>query len=293
MRSSLIKLLELVRFSHTIFALPFAMLSAAIAWKIESFHASDLLGILLCMVFARNFAMAFNRIVDREIDARNPRTAQRHLPAGTLSLRFVILFACVNIAAFIASTLIFRNDWPLYLSGPVLVFLASYSLTKRFTFLAHFWLGISLMLAPISAWIAIRGLTDLATPLALGSGVLFWVMGFDILYACQDATFDRTEGLHSIPARFGIRRSLRIAAISHFVSFLLFGVLIAVTPALQGAVFVAAWALVGVLLMYEHWLVSADDLARVNRAFFHVNAVISLGLFAAGIAQLYLVSIGS
>src|SRR5262245_53476215 len=185
------KLLELIRFSHTIFALPFALLSAALAWKDEPFRWLDLAGIILCMIAARSFAMAFNRLADRHIDARNPRTATRHLPAGTLSVVTVTVFAGACAAAFVAATLLFLvgdhdppNPWPLYLSGPVLLFLAGYSLTKRFTSLAHFWLGAALMLAPVAAWIAVRGLVELAAPVLLGGAVLFWVAGFDILYAC-------------------------------------------------------------------------------------------------------------
>ncbi len=155
------RLLEMIRFSHTLFALPFALLSAALAWCDEPFRWLDLAGILLCMMFARAAAMAFNRIVDRKIDARNPRTATRHLPAGTLSLTTVVLFTVVCSGCFVAATSLFLlreppNPWPLYLSAPVLVFICAYSLTKRFTALAHFWLGASLMLAPLAAWIAVR-----------------------------------------------------------------------------------------------------------------------------------------
>lgn len=283
------KLLELVRFSHTLFALPFALLSAVIAWKAEPFRWLDLVGILACMVFARNFAMAFNRIADRDVDAKNPRTANRHLPAGTLTFGLVAGFAVVNAVAFVGTTFLFANMWPFILAGPVLIFLAGYSLTKRVTSLAHVWLGAALLLAPVSAWIAIRGLVEMETPLLLGAAVLFWVTGFDILYACQDAEFDAKEGLHSIPARFGVRRSLWIAAGCHAVTFLMLVGLMLATPILQGAVFVGTGAAVGVLLVYEHSLVSADNLAKVNKAFFHVNAIISLGLLAAGVVQLYLV----
>src|SRR5438309_831582 len=187
------KLLEMIRFSHTLFALPFALLSAALAWQDHPFRWSDLVGILLCMVFARSAAMAFNRLADQHYDAVNPRTAKRHLPAGLLSPTTVWLFTLICGAGFVASTLLFvisdpPNPWPLFLSGPVLLFVCAYSYTKRFTALAHFWLGASLFLAPVAAWIAIRGvqLEEMATPLLLGGAVLFWVAGFDILYACQD-----------------------------------------------------------------------------------------------------------
>lgn len=284
------KLLELIRFSHTVFALPFALLSAALAWKDEPFRWPDLFGILLCMVAARSFAMAVNRLLDRHIDARNPRTAVRHLPAGTLSVATVAVFTLGCAVAFVAATLLFLfreppNPWPLYLSGPVLVFLAGYSLAKRFTSLAHFWLGAALMLAPVAAWIAVRGLVDLTVPLLLGGAVLFWVAGFDILYACQDTDFDRAEGLHSVPARFGVRRSLRVAAACHAVMVGLLAGLAVVSPHL-GAVYLAGLAGVSLLLVYEHALVRPDDLSRVNRAFFQVNGVISVGLLVLVLVQL-------
>lgn len=285
------RLLELIRFSHTLFALPFALLSAALAWRREEeFRTVDLAGILLCMVFARSAAMAFNRLADRRIDALNPRTAGRHLPAGILSVPVVAAFTVVCAMGFVASTLLFLwrdtpNYWPLYLSGPVLVFIGLYSLTKRFTALAHFWLGASLMLAPVSAWIAIRGLHDMEAPLLIGGVVLFWVAGFDILYACQDAEFDRQAKLHSLPARLGVRASLRLALVCHMMMLGLLGLLYAVTPEF-GLVFLLGVIAVGVLLAYEHWLVRPDDLTRVNRAFFQVNAVVSLGLFVLVLVQL-------
>lgn len=283
-------LLELVRFSHTVFALPFALLSAALAWQDEPFRREDLAGILLCMVFARTAAMAFNRLADRHLDAANPRTAGRHLPAGTLRVATVAAFTVVCCAGFVASTLLFlwrepSNPWPLYLCGPVLLFVLGYSLTKRFTALAHFWLGAALMLAPVAAWIAVKGLTDMTVPLLLGSAVLFWVAGFDILYACQDAAFDVTHGLHSVPARFGVRASLRVAAACHAGMFGLLVGLYFASPHL-GGVFLAGLAAVGLLLVYEHSLVRPDDLSRVNRAFFHVNGVISVGLFVLVLVQL-------
>ena len=284
------KLLELIRFSHTIFALPFALLSAALAWADEPFRWQDLLGILLCMVFARSAAMAFNRLVDRRIDAQNPRTAGRHLPAGTLSVAAVFTFTVVTSAAFLASTLLFyfrepSNPWPLYLAVPVLLFVLGYSLAKRFTSLAHFWLGAALMLAPVAAWIAVKGMTDLLPPMLLGLAVLFWVSGFDILYACQDYQFDRTAGLHSVPARFGIPTSLRIAAGCHAVMFTML-IALGFASGRLGAIYFVGLAAVGVLLVVEHRMVNANDLTRVNRAFFHVNGVISLGLLVLVLVQL-------
>ena len=283
------RLLELIRFSHTIFALPFALMSAALAWQDAPFHAIDLVGILLSMVMARSAAMAFNRLVDRDIDARNPRTASRHLPAGLITPTTVILFTLVCCLGFLGATLLFQlreppNPWPFRLAVPVLVILLGYSLAKRFTSLAHVWLGLALMLAPIAAWIAIRGLEDLAAPVILGVAVLFWVSGFDILYACQDADFDRQAGLHSIPARFGIRNSLRIAAGLHALMLVALAALPLVSDHF-GLIYVAGLIAVTGLLIYEHWIVSPDDLSRVNRAFFQVNGVISMGLLILTLIQ--------
>jgi 4-hydroxybenzoate polyprenyltransferase len=284
------QLLELIRFSHTVFALPFALLAAALAWADEPFRWADLVGILLCMVFARSAAMAFNRLADRHIDARNPRTAGRHLPAGLLGVGTVWAFTLLCAAGFVAATLLFQfreppNPWPLYLSGPVLLFVCGYSLAKRFTSLAHAWLGAALMLAPVAAWVAVKGPVDMAAPLLLGAAVMGWVTGFDILYACLDADFDRREGLHSIPARLGVARSLKVAAGCHAAMFALLVALGFVSQRL-GGIYFAGLAAVGALLVYEHALVRPDDLSRVNRAFFHVNGVISVGLLLLVLVQL-------
>jgi 4-hydroxybenzoate polyprenyltransferase len=293
-------LLELVRFSHTIFALPFALSSAALAWKDKWLDQPiswpefclDLLGVLLCMVFARSAAMAFNRLADRNFDAANPRTAMRHLPRGLISPATVWNFTAVCALGFIASTLMFvvssDNWWPFCLSVPTLLFICAYSYTKRFTILAHFWLGASLLLAPLAAWVAIRGLEHLATPLLLGLGVMFWVAGFDILYACQDVEFDRKARLASVPARFGVRFSLRVALACHVVMVASLLALFWVPDSHLGVIYLIGVAAVGVLLAYEHSLVRPDDLSRVNQAFFQVNGVISVGLFVVVLVQLAL-----
>jgi 4-hydroxybenzoate polyprenyltransferase len=283
-------LLELIRFSHTVFALPFSLSSAAIAWQERPFDPLDLLGILLCMLFARSAAMAFNRLADRRLDSTNPRTAGRHLPAGLLSPAAVTVFTLICSAGFVGSTLLFihtsDNWWPLWLSGPVLVFICAYSFTKRFTSLAHFWLGASLFLAPVSAWIALRGPVEMATPIVLGLAVMFWVAGFDILYACQDIEHDRQSKLKSVPATLGIAHSLRVAMICHALMVcLLIGLFWAAKPHL-GMIYLTGVGLVGLLIGYEHSLVRPDDLSRVNKAFFQVNAVVSIGLFLVVIAQL-------
>lgn len=283
-------MLELIRFSHTVFALPFALLAAVMAWRggpgggVE-FRWQDLLGIALCMIFARSTAMAFNRLADRRLDAANPRTAGRHLPAGLVSAASVASFAFICAAGFVASTLLFLpNRWPLALSLPVLAFVCGYSLTKRFTMLAHFWLGASLMLAPVATWIALRG--ELAwPPVVLGGAVMLWVAGFDIIYACQDVEIDSRLGLHSVPARLGVAGALRLAAICHLGMVGLLFALPAVYPQL-GWLYTTGIVAVAALLAYEHWLVRPDDLTRVNVAFFNINAVVSIGLFVVATADL-------
>jgi 4-hydroxybenzoate polyprenyltransferase len=279
------QLLELIRFSHTVFALPFALLAAVLAWQTTPFRWRDLAGILLCMVFARSAAMAFNRLADRELDARNPRTASRHLPAGLLTAAAVRAFTGLCCAGFIASTLLFwPNPWPLFLSVPVLAFLLLYSYAKRWTVWCHYWLSAALMLSPIAAWIAIRGTVEWP-PVLLGAAVFFWVGGFDIIYACQDVEFDREHRLHSMPARWGVAASLRLALLSHVGTVLCLFALW--QTAELGLVFVVGTTAVAVLLAYEHWLVRPDDLSRVNVAFFQVNAVISIGLFVVGLLDVW------
>jgi 4-hydroxybenzoate polyprenyltransferase len=285
--------LEMIRFSHTLFALPFALMAALMAWTAnlqgepkQPFRWQELTGILLCMVTARSAAMAFNRIVDRRLDAANPRTATRHIPAGVLSVSYVAIFAQVCSVGFVASTLFFLpNRLPWYLALPVLAFLLGYSFAKRFTALAHFWLGAALMLAPICAWIALRGEAVIANSLdilpavVLGGAVLLWVAGFDIIYATQDAEFDQRHGLYSLPARIGVRAALRLAAVCHLGAVALLLTLPLVYSYL-GRIYWTGVAGVAVLLAYEHAVIRPSDLRRVNVAFFNVNAVIGLGLLA-------------
>ncbi|MCX7386151.1 MAG: putative 4-hydroxybenzoate polyprenyltransferase [Planctomycetales bacterium] len=274
--------LELIRFSHTVFALPFAMLSAVIAWSMpgSEFRWRDVLGILVCMVTARSAAMAFNRLVDREIDAENPRTAKRHLPAGLLSVGSVVVFTILMSLAFVAATtLFFPKQLPLLLAVPVLCFLLGYSLAKRWTSLCHYWLSAALMLSPNAAWIAVRNEFALV-PALLGGVIFFWVGGFDIIYACQDAEFDKKRRLKSIPARFGVRSALRIALGSHLITILM--LLVLWKMAGLGLVFLIGVIAIAGLLMYEHWIVRPDDLNRINVAFFNVNAIISFGILILG-----------
>ena len=274
--------LELVRFSHTVFALPFAMLSAVIAWSEpgSEFRWRDLIGILVCMVTARSAAMAFNRLVDRDIDADNPRTAKRHLPAGVLSVSAVVAFTILMSLAFVAATAIFLpKQLPMILAVPVLLFLLGYSLAKRWTSLCHYWLSAALMMSPIAAWIAVRDEFALI-PTLLGGVIFFWVGGFDIIYACQDAEFDRKQRLNSIPARFGVRSALRIALLSHLITIAM--LLLLWKMAGLGLIFLIGVLAIAVLLVYEHWLVRPDDLNRINLAFFNVNAIISFGILILG-----------
>jgi 4-hydroxybenzoate polyprenyltransferase len=287
--------LELVRFSHTIFALPFAVMAALIAIKVdggESYPtaaalARPILGILTCMVTARTAAMAFNRLVDRAIDAENPRTAGRHLPRGAVNVADVLLLVVVSSVAFLAATLLFLPNWlPVALALPVLAWLLGYSFAKRFTSLAHLWLGAALGLAPVATWIALRGQTlihnptDILPAVILGLAVTAWVAGFDIIYACQDADFDAAHGLQSVPARVGVARALVRSKWLHLVSLLLLACLPETVPAL-GWIYWGALAVIAALLAWEHALVRPDDLSRVNQAFFTANAAIGLVLLAA------------
>ena len=231
--------------------------------------------------------MAFNRLADRRLDALNPRTRARHLPTGQLTVAGVAAFTAAASAAFVGATLLFLpNRWPLYASVPVLLFLFVYSFSKRFTVLSHFWLGAALMLAPLAAWVAVRA--ELAwAPVVLGGAVMLWVAGFDVIYGCQDAEFDRAARLFSVPARLGVAGALRVAAACHVGMVALLAALPAVFP-LFGWIYCTGVVAIAALLVYEHRLVRPDDLTRVNRAFFHVNAVVGLGLLAAGVADVLL-----
>jgi len=305
MAASLRTYLELVRFSHTIFALPFVIMAVLIAIASGNNPASaagtapltwlkSLLGILICMVTARTAAMAFNRLVDRTIDAANPRTASRHLPRGDVGVAEVMGLIAVSCGGFVAGTLLFLPNWlPLTLSVPVLAWLLGYSYAKRFTALAHLWLGAALGFAPVAAWIALRGETLLRDPAdilpaaLLGAAVTAWVAGFDIIYACQDAAFDAARGLRSIPARLGVRRALGLSRWLHALTLVLLACLPWVVPEL-GAIYWAALVAIAALLVWEHALVRPDDLSRVNDAFFTANAVIGLVLLTAITADLWL-----
>ncbi len=278
MQGALPAYLSLVRFSHSVFALPFALMGAWIAAAGPP-RAGVLGWILVATVAARTAAMGFNRLVDRDFDAANPRTAKRELPAGRLAVGEVRLLVLGSSAVFCAAAFALG---PLcgWLSFPVLAVLLGYSFAKRFTAAAHLVLGLALGLAPLGAWLAVRGSLagDLVPPLVLAFAVLTWVAGFDILYALQDEEFDRRAGLRSIPARLGVARALTVSAWLHVGTFAALLVLARRLDA--GPVFFAALLASGALLFYEHRIVRPGDLARLNTAFFTLNGWMGVGLFA-------------
>ena len=266
--------LEMIKFEHSVFALPFALTGAMLAARgLPS--ARQLFWIVAAMVGARSAAVSFNRIADLRLDAANPRTATRALPAGLLSVRFAVLFTVASagmlvLAAYQLNPLCFR------LSPLALALLFLYSYTKRFTWLTHLVLGLCLGLAPAAAWIAVRGSLDWPI-LLLSAAVALWVSGFDIIYACQDLEFDRQADLFSLPRRLGIRRALQVAGLLHF---LMLGLLAALAAVLNlGWVSLLGLAVVAALLAYEHHLVKPHDLSRINAAFFTVNGYISVLFF--------------
>ena len=262
----------MIKIEHTLFALPFAFLGAVLAANgLPS--ARQILWIIVAMVGARSAAMAFNRIADRSFDAKNPRTASRAIPAGLLSVGFVWAFTIASAALFLLAAAML-NRMTLLLSPVALACVLLYSLTKRWTKFSHLVLGACLSIAPTGAWIAVRGEIGSPVPLLLSLVVLLWTAGFDVLYACQDYDFDRREGLKSIPARFGISRSLWIARALHAAAFLALVWLFVVTQ--LGPVAFAGVIATGALLVYQHRLVRADDLGRLNAAFFTTNAFVSV-----------------
>ena len=264
--------LAMIKFEHTLFALPFAFLGAILAangfptWQ-------QILWITVAMFGARSAAMTFNRIIDRDIDGKNPRTAGRELPSGKLSLPFAWAFLYVSIGIFLLAS--YSLNWLTFALSPVaLVFVLGYSYAKRFTAFAHIILGLALAISPSAAWIAVRGTLDDGIPVLLSLMVLMWTAGFDVLYACQDFEFDRKAGLHSIPARFGIARSLWIARLFHFQAFIALLLLYLVTD--LGYLALGGVVAVGLLLIYQHTLIKANDLSKMNAAFFTTNAFVSV-----------------
>jgi len=269
--------LSLVKFSHSIFALPFALQGA---WLAQGGVPGlrELLWIVVCAVAARTAAMAFNRLVDRHIDADNPRTAQRELPAGVLPAPAVTAMVLLSSAVFIAAAFQL-NGLAGRLSVPVLAVLLGYSYVKRISFLAHAVLGLALAIAPLGAWIAVRGEIGegVAAVLWLAAAVWTWVAGFDLIYACQDAQFDASRGLHSVPAKFGVRAALRISSALHVVTVLCLSC--TAWSADLGVVYWIAVVFAAALLAWEHGLVKPDDLSRVDVAFFTLNGWVGVALF--------------
>lgn len=271
-------MLEMIKFEHTLFALPFAflgMLLAAEGWP----SRWTVLWIVVAMVGARSAAMGWNRLVDRRIDAANPRTAGRALPAGQVTPRAVAAFVGASAALLVLAAWQL-NRLAFYLSPLALFILLLYSYTKRFTWASHLILGLALSGAPLGAWIAVRGDVR-ATPLAIAAAVLLWVAGFDVLYALQDQEFDRGHGLFSIPARFGVVGSLWISGALHAVMLILLALLPRIYPPGLGAWYWAGWAGCAALVSYQHWVVRPGDLSRLNAAFFTANGALSVWLFAA------------
>ena len=279
-------ILEMIKFEHTVFALPFAIMSAFIAADTEDKLPSLMkLGwILVAMVGARSCAMAFNRLADAEIDSQNPRTATRAIPAGFITKGAVWFFTLVSAGLLVCAA--WRlNPLAFALSPVALAVIMGYSYTKRFTALSHLWLGLALSISPVGAWIAIKGQFDW-TPIILCCVVLLWTAGFDIIYACQDVNFDKKHGLHSIPARLGIRWALWVSSALHVIAvLLLFGI-----PLLTelGLFYYIGVGIVVLIFIYEHAIVKPNDLSRVNLAFFTLNGMISLVLMALSIADILL-----
>ena len=267
--------LEMIKIEHTLFALPFAFLGAVLAARgLPS--ARQIIWITLAMVGARSTAMAFNRIADKDYDARNPRTKMRAIPAGILSVGFVMAFTLISAGLFLFAAAML-NRLTLILSPIALASVVLYSYTKRWTMLSHLVLGWCLAIAPTGAWIAVRGAIDSPVPLLLSLVVMLWTAGFDVLYACQDYDFDRHERLSSIPARFGIARSLWISRALHAGAFAALVALYFLTN--LGVLAVVGVIATGALLIYQHTLVQANDLSSLNAAFFTTNAFVSVILF--------------
>lgn len=281
---------EMIKFSHSLFALPFAILATFLAARpgLPDWRAFAL--IVLCMVAARSAAMTFNRIVDARIDAANPRTASRHLPTGRISPAAAWTFFASACALFVLGCagflLLAANPWPLRLCLPVLALLCFYSYTKRFTPCSHLVLGAAIALSPVAAWIAISPHTLSAPAWLLMAAVTFWIAGFDIIYACQDVDFDRRAGLYSLPARVGVAASLWTARAFHCLTVL--ALLALGRVAGLGPTYHAGVACVAVLLVVENALVQPNDLSRVNLAFFTVNGAVGLLLGALGVLDVCL-----
>jgi len=283
---------EMVKLSHSIFALPFAVIAAFLAGRrIEGRdwpYPGQFLLVIVCMVGARSVAMTFNRIADAHIDARNPRTQERPLPTGRLGVTAAWLMLAVSAAVFIFGCLgfvvFYGNSWPILLSGPVLLFLCGYSYSKRFTKWSHIYLGLAIGLSPVAAWLAIDPASLGWPAVILMLAVTCWIGGFDIIYACQDIDIDRRDGLHSLPSRLGPRPALWIARTLHAVSV---AMLLLLSPVAHlGVIYLFGVAAAAVLLIVENSLVRPGDYSKVNLAFFTMNGIVSLILAATAIMDI-------
>jgi 4-hydroxybenzoate polyprenyltransferase len=285
--------LEMIRFEHSVFALPFALTGALLALREIGFAVPGLgwtlLWIIVAMVSARSAAMAFNRLLDADIDGRNPRTRSRHIPAGLLSMGFAWGFVTISALVFILAARAL-NPLCLYLSPIALGVVFFYSYTKRFTASSHLVLGFALGIAPAAAWIAIQGSLD-PRILWLTAAVMFWTAGFDIIYSCQDYEFDRSAGLFSLPARLGIAGALWVSRLFHVAMIVCLIALVSVFA--LGAIALLGIAAVAGLLIYEHTLVKATDLSRVDAAFFAVNGYVSVLFFVFWAADIFLLHSGT
>jgi 4-hydroxybenzoate polyprenyltransferase len=280
LKSKIVDYGRLIRFSHTIFALPFALASIALASPRHPLTLRSLLWILVAMVAARSAAMGFNRLADRKFDALNPRTQSWELPQGKVKITEAVILTVIASAVFIYAAS--QLNFLCFLLSPIaLAIVFFYSLTKRFTWTSHLFLGLALSLAPIGAWLAVAGtprsLEELATPFFLALAVLFWLAGFDIIYSLQDRGFDKDHGLYSIPARFGVAPALRLSGFFHLLT-LVFLATVGIA-AQMGIVYWVGFAALSIVLFWEHRIVKPDDLSRINKAFFDLNAYVSIGYF--------------
>lgn len=273
---------RMIKFSHTIFALPFALSAMILAWQEHQFKFSDLILILVAMVAARSAAMGFNRIADAEIDKKNPRTAIREIPSGALKKSEAVIFVILSSVVFVLSAFMLGKTCFIF-SFPVLILLMLYSFTKRFTKYCHIFLGLGIGLAPLGAWVAITNSLSVSI-IFLALALMTYIAGFDILYSCQDIEFDKTQGLFSFPVKFGARKAMLIAKILHTCA-MLFLILTQYFFNMH-PVFYIFLCIIGILLIIEHMLVKPDDLKHINIAFFHMNSLISVVLLAGVIVEI-------
>jgi len=287
LKSKFISYGRLVRFSHTVFALPFALSSVALAWPKHPATLHGLFWILMAMVCARTAAMGFNRLADRKFDALNPRTKNWELPRGLVTVRGAVTLTLGAAVLFVIAA--YQLNWICFVLSPVaLIIIFSYSLTKRFTWASHLVLGLALAVAPVGAWLAVVDtpiqMRELSVPLYLGCAVLFWLAGFDIIYSLQDREFDQAQGLFSVPVKFGVARSLQISTLCHLCT-IAFLAMVGIS-AEMGTIYWIGWLAVIAVLAWEHRIVSPNDLSRINRAFFDLNAYVSIAFFCATVADL-------